>query len=542
MKKFLYLFAFLIISFFSLPARANDDKITLSITPPLIKNNANPGQVWQSMIKVMNNNTEDINIYVQVSDFRGGKENGKIEFLSKPQDTVASTSIFLSDWITIDKGPITIPAAKSIEIPFVVEVPEDASPGGHYAAFLIGTKPPEGAQSGSVIKISSLLASLLFMTVNGDIQEKARIVDFSSDKTFYFQPKVNFKIRMENMGNVDVQPRGEIKIYDMFGKEKGTIPINHDSEFGNILPDTAREWNFPWSKGKSILDMGRYKAHLVVTYGTHEIQTEDYVYFFWIVYPKIVGGVLLAIILLFLFISFWIKRSIKKAVNETNKMIGTMAPIQSAPLSPVNKSNPIPVQGTHVLDLSDRGKKKKNKISWTTLKIFFAIVLFLLFSIAGVFYYFSKPENTKSNSPELAKVSDKNEPIQEERIVQEPVEAQAVPETVATSTETEETQAETGTSTPADIKSKPNVAILNGCGKRGVAADVDQFLTDKGYEISRLGNADNFNYYNTVIKYSAGFNSDAEELSQLFKGQAEIQESSAIDDDIVVIIGSNLEI
>lgn len=551
MKKFFVSFILVIVFIPCLPApvAAQGNQIALSITPPLTKNNANPGQVWQSMIKVMNNNTNDIDIYIQISDFRGGKESGTIEFIDKPQATAGTSSQFLSDWIKMDQGPIRIPAAQSVDIPFFVEVPADASPGGHYAAFLVGNKPSQDSPSGSVIKISSLLASLLFLTVSGDLDEQARIVDFSTDKTFYFEPKVDFKIRMENSGNVDVQPRGEIKIYDLFNKEKASIPINHNSEFGNILPDSFREWNFSWEKDKSILDMGRYKAHLVLTYGNQNIQTEDYVYFFWIVYPKIVGGILLFILIIFLLISFWIKRSIRKAVNETKQAAGLGA---EAPSMIAGQ-----YVGGHVLDLSagtDATEQSPHlkKFGWSALKTFFIFILIFLLAAAGVFYYLAgKGEKLKLNIDGLSqlqsgtdKVSEVNEDNANNQPKEDRIEIEKT-ETIATTTPESAANGSVGSSSPpAKLETAPKltVAVLNGCGKRGVAAQVDQFLSQKGYEISRLGNADNFNYYNTVIKYTSGYAAEAEKISKLFKKPAEVQETSAQPDSITVIIGSDLEL
>ncbi|HKJ66653.1 MAG TPA: LytR C-terminal domain-containing protein [bacterium] len=43
------------------------------------------------------------------------------------------------------------------------------------------------------------------------------------------------------------------------------------------------------------------------------------------------------------------------------------------------------------------------------------------------------------------------------------------------------------------------VEILNGNGVTGVAAQYTEFLRDKGFDVQRTDNADNFSYQNTVV-------------------------------------------
>ncbi|NIT52770.1 MAG: LytR C-terminal domain-containing protein, partial [candidate division Zixibacteria bacterium] len=43
------------------------------------------------------------------------------------------------------------------------------------------------------------------------------------------------------------------------------------------------------------------------------------------------------------------------------------------------------------------------------------------------------------------------------------------------------------------------VEILNGNGVTGVAAQYTEFLRDKGFDVQRTDNADNFSYQNTLV-------------------------------------------
>ncbi len=250
------LIAIFTISIFSLvPVSAfAQDSLTLTITPPLVKINMKPGENWSSTVKVVNNNNEPLKVYTQTLDFKSS-ENGGVAFIQK-QDAAEAGRFQLSHWLTIDPGPFEIPAQASQEIPFTISVPEEGEPGGHYAAIVVGTKP-QGKIQGTGIAVASQLASLLMLNVSGDVIEKGDIREFSTSRSLYQQPQAEFTVRFENTGNVHIQPQGEIAVYNMQHKEVARIPINHDTEFGSVLPDSTRQWIFDWQGEPGIFKMGR---------------------------------------------------------------------------------------------------------------------------------------------------------------------------------------------------------------------------------------------------------------------------------------------
>ena len=158
MKKFyLFILIFIFSNFFVCLVNAqNEEAIAFSITPPLIKNSMAPGEIWKSSIKIINNNSKEIRIYAQALDFKSDKESGGVEFLQAKEKNADGSLPFFSQWIVLDSEEIKIAPFGSHEISFIIDVPEDASPGGHYAAILAGTAPPSEEISGSSLKISSL--------------------------------------------------------------------------------------------------------------------------------------------------------------------------------------------------------------------------------------------------------------------------------------------------------------------------------------------------------------------------------------------------
>ena len=199
---------------------------------------------------------------------------------------------------------------------FSIAVPVDAAPGGHYAAILIGTNPPDQAGGGTDIKVSSYISSLILLRVSGNVQEQGAIREFTFLPRIYQGGEGSFRMRFANTGNVDLAPTGDIKIFDMFGRQKGDVSVNETSDYsGNVLPSSIRTWNnLKWSDDNFFL-LNRYRAELSLSFGAQAKQTEFTTFFFWGVnwfwLSIVVGGLLLILILLVLFVRFYIRQSVK---------------------------------------------------------------------------------------------------------------------------------------------------------------------------------------------------------------------------------------
>jgi hypothetical protein len=83
------------------------------------------------------------------------------------------------------------------------------------------------------------------------------------------------------------------------------------------------------------------------------------------------------------------------------------------------------------------------------------------------------------------------------------------------------------------------IKVLNGSGIPGVAARTVNYLKNRGFKITGFGNADSFNYQETLIIYKIGKRKEAEFLNQFFDNKAELLEIETQAEDLVVVIGKN---
>ena len=278
---------------------AQEDSQILSVTPPLFQLSALPGDIWQSGVKVVNGNKYPLTVYTEVVNFSATGEAGQGKF--SPIQDENSEKTTLASWITIAKGPHTIPPEQNTEISFFVEVPDNAPPGGHYAAILVSTEEPKDGVEKLAVKTSQAVTSLFFVRIEGDVDENGSIREFRVIDSVVPTTNAEFSLRFENKGNVHLQPRGDIVITNMWGTPRGKIPVNYQTHFGNVLPMSIRDFNFSWNSDFRISDIGRYKAVATLAYGENDIKSISAVAYFWVVPIK---ATLITLVILVSFISF----------------------------------------------------------------------------------------------------------------------------------------------------------------------------------------------------------------------------------------------
>jgi hypothetical protein len=257
------------------------DALSISISPTLYEMSASPGQEWSSSVKIINSNPYELVISADVVNFAPVGEGGQGTFI--PIFTSEEEGQTFAEWISISDSSITIPPEQTVQVPFSIKVPIDAPPGGHSAAILVGNKSDATVNDATKVKTAQVVSSLVFLRVAGDITEKGSIREFVTEKSVYETPEVTFNLRFENSGNVHLQPRGDIKILNMWGQERGFIPVNKQSLFGNVLPESIRRYVFTWSGEWSLADMGRYTAVATLAYGESDQQFTSGETHFWVI-------------------------------------------------------------------------------------------------------------------------------------------------------------------------------------------------------------------------------------------------------------------
>lgn len=160
-----------------------------------------------------------------------------------------------------------------------------------------------------------------------------------------------------------------------------------------------------------------------------------------------------------------------------------------------------------------REEEKKFSLPWKKLFLLFWVVCILSLVFSG-FLYFAYQQGVKAGE---------NAVLQQLTLTPTPIEVTPTPK-------------------EAD-KSAYTITVLNGSGVGGAAATVETLLTDEGYTVDTIGNADNATYEKTVIQAKESVNVIWLGALRAFLettyivGDNEVLEEDA-GADVVVIVGS----
>lgn len=262
----------------------------LQLKPAVVEDNVGPGEFHNYSITATNLTNADVTYYLSVQDIKGVDDQGRPVFAANGE----KTGFELSSWISLPQSQVTIPAGGARTINFSVQVPANASPGSHFASVFLSDKPDEQQTTGAAVGFS--VGSIVSLQIAGDIHESAQLIEFSTGKLVYGNADIDFNSKVQNIGNVLVQPNGVIEVTDMFGKKVADITVN--DALASVFPSSSRTFAAQWQQ--SGFAFGRYEAVASLAYGTEARKTIYGTTSFWIL-PLVpiatVLGILLVVIL-----------------------------------------------------------------------------------------------------------------------------------------------------------------------------------------------------------------------------------------------------
>lgn len=213
----------------------------LTLSPLRFEVAADPGETVTKEIKLVNESKTSQFYYISFSNFEAQGDSGSPTFI-EPRDG-------LGTWITTSEASVNLAPGQQKTVTFTVSVPKDAEPGGYFAAIFFGTTAPN-TQSG--VTIGTKTGALLLLSVRGDVEEAAGLVDFQlhNNKHIYRMLPVGFQYRFSNQGGDRVKPVGSIVVRSILGWR--VEKVNANPFDGNVLPKTTRKFTPEWSKSDSV--------------------------------------------------------------------------------------------------------------------------------------------------------------------------------------------------------------------------------------------------------------------------------------------------
>lgn len=290
----------------------------LTLSPVRFELSGDPGQTINGEMSLMNENSSDsITYYSSFANFEAQGETGNPNFVEPKEG--------LGKWMSTQSEVTLFPRESKI-VPFKIEIPSNAEPGGNFAAIFWSTSPPD--PNGQQVVIGAKTGTLILLSVNGEIKDSGAILKYGTkdDQKFFTALPVSFIYRFQNTGNDRVKPNGTITMRNFIGIKVASVPANKVE--GNVLPKSIRKFESAWQKGtmadsaevtnaRGFFDQvsyewnnfafGYFTANLALEFGEDK-QTAESKTGFWVVPWQL----LIVIIILALIAWFIIKTVIKR--------------------------------------------------------------------------------------------------------------------------------------------------------------------------------------------------------------------------------------
>lgn len=145
--------------------------INLTVSPIKYEIASDPGDTIQRTAKLINLSNTSYNITTGTADFVSKGNTWAPTFIRKQIGTLWE----MSTWITIDTDNFTIGPKETKDINFTIQIPENATPGGHYGAVFF--KNTALGNSQGQIGVSVDYGVLILVTVSGEIIIQPEITD-----------------------------------------------------------------------------------------------------------------------------------------------------------------------------------------------------------------------------------------------------------------------------------------------------------------------------------------------------------------------------
>jgi len=290
----------------------------VGIRPATIEEQIDPGETRQFSVQLNNLSGMEQIYYLSKRDIVGVRDGGVPIFA---QAGTEKTGFEISQWITLDRDQLLIPAGGESIFNFLLEVPAEATPGSHFGSIIVSVEPPEMRASGASIGYE--VANIVSIRVSGEVDESASMREFSTSQYIYGSTNVNFITRIENEGNTLVKPAGPLEIHNMFGKRVALLNFNETQ--AAVFPGTTREYEIAWEEDG--LGFGRYEAVLSAVYGEQgKKNTISSTATFWILPLNVIlpagATLLVALLVLYFGIRIYVRRSVAMlATGSSRKLV-----------------------------------------------------------------------------------------------------------------------------------------------------------------------------------------------------------------------------
>ncbi|MEK7592168.1 MAG: hypothetical protein AAB508_02105 [Patescibacteria group bacterium] len=293
----------------------------LTVSPARVEITGDPGTTLQGEISLFNEQEGARTFFTSFENFEPSGDTGAPHFIGRKNG--------LATWIQAE-SKVMLASGQRAVVPFLITIPQNAEPGGYFAAVFFGSQEPE-ATGGGQVSVGGKIGVLILLRVSGEVEEGGGLLAFTTKEKqkFFSTLPVAFAYRINNTGGDRTVPHGEVTIKNTLQITSAKLLAN-DKE-GSVLPNSTRKFEVIWGEvsqpantteqnteypgffemaGKQWSDFhfGWYTANLNLVWGDDASQTANAAYHFFIIPWQL----LIIVLLIVLFFGFVGRIGLKK--------------------------------------------------------------------------------------------------------------------------------------------------------------------------------------------------------------------------------------
>lgn len=282
------------------------DAYRMAVTPAkaVIEEKLEPGEAYEGDLEVKNNGKNKFSFTATPMTFAINDEgDGYVPVFDKANDYNK-----MREWVTVTTEKTELEPGESVNVHYIIEVPEGANSGGQYAAILVRMSQNEDEDTeGAGFKMSNQIGFVIYAEVDGEIN-KTGIIKDNKTAGFRFSPPISATSVVENTGNTHFTAKYIFQVLPFFGGEE-LYTNEEEPKTALILPDTSYMNTMTWDDTPSI---GIFKVRQTVQLNDED-NTESTIEKIVIVCPV---WLIFVIVLVIFVLIFWIVSRIRGRNKE----------------------------------------------------------------------------------------------------------------------------------------------------------------------------------------------------------------------------------
>jgi hypothetical protein len=234
----------------------------LTIRPFLVDVTMVPRESTTETILIENNyDNRNATVYATVNEISVGTDGAIKEFITPVMTDRTNT---VTSWIKISRGRVVIPPNESAEVPLTISIHPFAEP-GEYHVFVGFVSASKRAIADETALRGDAQGVIVKITVADERIDAMRITSMVVDRIVSREDERKIDITVENSGDIESSPQGELVFYDGRGREVRAVPVNEAGE--SISPNSEKTFTvtIPFDQ-----DIGRFKANVNLLYGENQ--------------------------------------------------------------------------------------------------------------------------------------------------------------------------------------------------------------------------------------------------------------------------------